>query len=314
MPELPEVETARRIVCAELAGRTVRRVDVRLPKLLRGSEIDDLATLVGRTVLGARRRAKILIVDFDGRLSLLVHFKLAGQISVHRPDGRRITAGHPVPDPAGQYPHKATHIDFVMDDGTIVYLSDIRQFGWLRLMPVAAVEAALAAFDLGPEGTGDRRISKAELAAGLRRRSIPVKLAILDQSLVAGVGNIYADEALHHARIDPSVPANTLAPAAIDRLWDAINYALQRGIEQGGATIIHQKAYPVDGFPAVHGREGEPCPKCGTVVVKTKIGARGTYYCPRCQKRGAGARRAGPGSDATAGSRSPARSRERTPQ
>jgi formamidopyrimidine-DNA glycosylase len=285
MPELPEVETTRDIVEQELAGLRVTRVDVRLPKLLRLSEIPSLQPLAGQTVLGARRRAKLLIVDFTGDLSLVVHFKLAGQLSVHRPDGRRVTAGHPVPKPDGPYPHKSTHIDFSFDDGTVAYLSDIRQFGWLRLMPSGDVDAAVAAFAFGPEGTGEDRITADQLAAGLRRRSIPVKLALLDQGLVAGIGNIYADEALHRARIHPVTPANLLSRQAVNRLHEAIDWSLQRGIEQGGATIIHQKAFPVDGFPAVHGREGEPCPVCGSAIRKIKVGARGTYFCPRCQKR-----------------------------
>jgi formamidopyrimidine-DNA glycosylase len=151
-------------------------------------------------------------------------------------------------------------------------------------MPSGDVEAAIAAFDFGPEGTGECRITPDQLAAGLKRRSIPVKLALLDQRLVAGVGNIYADEALHRAKVHPSTPANALSRQSIHRLGEAIDWSLQRGIEQGGATIIHQKAFPIDGFPAVHGREGEPCPVCGTAIKKTKVGTRGTYFCPRCQK------------------------------
>jgi len=285
MPELPEVETCRRIVEAELLGRTFSRIDVRLPKLLRLSEIPSLDRLIGTRITGARRRAKVLMIDVSGDLTLMVHFKLAGQLSVHRPDGRRITAGHPVPKPDGPYPHKSTHIDFWFDDGTVAYFSDIRQFGWLRLMPAIQVADAIASFDFGPEGTGPERISLAQLKSALSRRSIPVKTAILDQTLVAGVGNIYADEALHWARIHPEIPANQLSAIAVRKLWDGIDFALTQGIAQGGATIVHQKAYPVDGFPAVHGREGEPCPRCGTPIRKIEVGTRGTYLCPRCQKR-----------------------------
>ncbi len=285
MPELPEVETCRRIVEAELAGRTYSRIDVRLPKLLRTSEIPTLDPLIGKTVLGARRRAKVLMIDASGDLTLMIHFKLAGQLSVQRPDGRRITAGHPVPKPDGVYPHKSTHIDFWFDDGTVAYFSDIRQFGWLRLMPSEQVEAAIAAFGFGPEGTGEERITLPQLRAALSRRSIPVKTAILDQGLVAGVGNIYADEALFVARVHPETPANQLSTIAVRRLWEGIDFALIQGLAQGGATIIHQKAYPVDGFPAVHGREGEPCPRCGASIEKIEVGTRGTYFCPKCQKR-----------------------------
>lgn len=284
MPELPEVETARRIVERELMGRTVTAVDLRLPKLFRDSEIADPSLLIGHTIIGARRRAKVLTIDFDGDLSLLVHFKLAGQLAVIHPDGSRAVAGHPVPKPDGTYPHKATHFDLRFDDGTIAYFSDIRQFGWYRLMPTEHVEDAIAAFGFGPEGTGDDAITDAQLYQALRRRSIPIKQAILDQSVVAGVGNIYADEALFRARIHPLQPANSLSKPQVARLREAIAWALDQGIEQGGAKILHQRAHQVDGFPAVHAREGEPCMGCGGAVKKITVATRGTYFCPSCQR------------------------------
>ena len=283
MPELPEVETCRRIVEQELTGRTVSSVTVRLPKLLRLSPIPTLDPLVGRAVRGARRRAKILAIDFTDDLSLMVHFKLAGQLAIHRPDGTRRTAGHPIPDPAGPYPHRTTHIELTFDDGTILYLSDVRQFGWLRLLPTRDVEEVWASFAFGPEAVGPDLIDPAELAARLSRRTIPIKQALLDQSVLAGLGNIYVDEALHKAKIHPATAANTIKGEELTRLRDAIVWSLERGIGQGGAKIINNKAHPIDGFPEVHGRAGELCPACGTTVVKTRLGARGTYLCPVCQ-------------------------------
>jgi formamidopyrimidine-DNA glycosylase len=240
--------------------------------------------MLGHAVAGARRRAKVLAIDFDGDLTLLVHFKLAGQIAVVRADGRRAIAGHPVPKPDGDYPHKATHFDLRFDDGTVAWFSDIRQFGWYRLMPSAHVPAAIEAFSFGPEGIGENAITDAQLYAALQRRSIPVKQAILDQTLVAGVGNIYADEALFHAHIHPQQPANSLTKPLVARLRKAIAWALEMGIAQGGAKIIHQRAYPIDGFPAIHGREGEPCIGCGGQVKKISVASRGTYFCPNCQR------------------------------
>ncbi len=283
MPELPEVETCRRIIERELGGRVVTGIIVRLPKLLRFSPIPTLDPLMGRAVVGARRRAKILIVDFCGELSLVLHLKLAGQISVHGPNGTRQTAGHPVPHPDGPYPHKSTHIEFAFDDGSILYLSDIRQFGWLRLLPSGDVEALIDTFKLGPDAVGSGEISVEELAAKLARRSIPVKLALLDQRVLGGVGNIYVDEALFRAKIHPGTPANKLNSGEIGRIHEAVQWVLGIGIEQGGAKIIHSKAYPIDGFPAVHAREGEPCPVCGRPIEKIRVGTRGTYLCTHCQ-------------------------------
>src|SRR5215218_763602 len=237
MPELPEVETARRIVERELLGLCVTAVHLRLPKLFRNSEIPDPQVMVGHSITGARRRAKVLAIDFEEELTLLVHFKLAGQLAVIRPDGRRSIAGHPVPKPDGEYPHKATHFDLRFDDGTIVWFSDIRQFGWYRLMPSEHVAAAIETFGFGPEGTGENAITDVQLHAALQRRSISIKQAILDQSVLAGVGNIYADEALFHARIHPEQPANSLSRPLVKRLREAIAWALDMGIAQGGAKI-----------------------------------------------------------------------------
>jgi formamidopyrimidine-DNA glycosylase len=282
VPELPEVETIRRNVETALIGRTVAAFDLSLPKLLRDSPIPTLDLLRQQRVIGARRRAKILIVDLAGELSLLAHLKLAGQVAIFRPDGTRLVAGHPVPDPAGPYPHKTTHLRVDFDDGTILFLSDVRRFGWLRLMATADVAAHVDAFRLGPEGI-DGEFSSDLLAGRLARRTLAIKPALLDQSIVAGLGNIYVDEALHRARIHPLRRADSLTPAELERLAAAIPWALERGIEQGGAKIVHNKAYPIDGFPEVHARSGETCPVCGTAIVKIRVGGRGTYLCPVCQ-------------------------------
>lgn len=283
MPELPEVETIRRIVERELVGKTVSDVESTLPKLLRDSPVGSLQPLIGVSVVAARRRAKVLVIDFSAGLSLMVHFKLAGQLAVILPDGRRAIAGHPVPDPAGPYPHKTTHLTMIFADGTRMLYSDVRQFGWLRLMPTEVTSAALQAFDFGPEAVGEDRISIEQLRDRLVRRTIPIKSALLDQSILAGLGNIYVDEALHGAMIHPLRPANTLTADELGRLYPAIAWALERGIEQGGAKIVHNRAYPIDGFPQVHARAGERCPVCGTTVIKIRVGTRGTYLCPVCQ-------------------------------
>jgi formamidopyrimidine-DNA glycosylase len=233
-------------------------------------------------LLAADRRAKVLVTHWSGELSVLTHFKLAGQLAVLRPDGTRVIAGHPVPDPEGPYPHKATHLTLRFAE-TVVYYSDIRQFGWWRLMPTDAVEAALAQFRFGPEGTGTDGFTRDDLAVRLQRRRIAVKQALLDQRVVAGLGNIYVDEALHRAKLHPRRPANSLDQGEVTRLHEAIGWALDRGIEQGGAAIRRGKAYPRDGFPTVHARRDEPCTTCAMAIVKITLGGRGTYFCPTCQ-------------------------------
>lgn len=283
MPELPEVETARRLIEGHLGGKQLTGVSVRLPKLLRDSPIADLAALNSGTLLAARRRAKVLILDFDSDLSLLIHLKLAGQVAIFTSDGLRHIAGHPIPKPDGDYPHRATHVDFRFNDGSILYLSDIRQFGWLRLMPSLEVERAIFAFGFGPEGTSDL-LALRNLEPKMRNRSIPIKMLLLDQTFIAGLGNIYVDEALFASKIHPQRPASSLTGPERRRLLLAVPRALEEGLKQGGAKIINSRAFPIDEFPAVHGREGEPCFRCGTTIRKIRVGQRGTYFCPTCQK------------------------------
>jgi formamidopyrimidine-DNA glycosylase len=283
VPELPEVETIRRIVERELVSQSVANVLVRLPKLLRTSPIPTLEPLIGQTLVAARRRAKILMLDFSADQTLLTHLKLAGQVAVVHADGTRFVAGHPVPDPAGPLPHKSTHVEIRFSSGSTLYVSDLRQFGWFRLIPSCDVERALGEFNFGPEAVGPDSISITQLQDRLAKRSIPIKIALLDQSVLAGLGNIYVDEALHRAKIHPAIPANAIPVSALPEVLDGIHWALEEGIAQGGAKIVHNKAYPVNGFPAVHGRRGEPCPECGTAIEKIRVGTRGTYVCPICQ-------------------------------
>ena len=281
MPELPEVETARRIVAAALIDLPLVEVELRLPKLLRLSELPSLDVLVGSSIVSARRRAKVLILDWSNDLSLVGHLKMTGQVVVERGGVRRY-AGHPTPDPHGAFPHRLTHLTLRFTDA-VLHLSDLRQFGWLRLMPTPAVEPFVDTLRLGPEAIGPDGITTEALRRGLGRRRIAVKSALLDQGLLAGIGNIYVDEALHHAKIHPLRPADSLGEPEVERLMEGIGWALENGITQGGAKIRQGKAFPVDGFPSVHARKGLPCDSCGTEIVKTIVGGRGTYLCPVCQ-------------------------------
>ena len=283
MPELPEVETIRRHLEQAVIDKTITDVRVRLPKVLLQSPLPDLTVLIGTRFTAARRRAKVLILDTSEGLSLLVHFKLSGQMAIIRPDGDRLVAGHPVPHPAGDFPHRVTHVDFVFGDGTIAYYSDVRQFGWMRLMDSSAVAETIATFRFGPEGFGSVLDAKA-LGATIKARSIPIKALLLDQRFIAGLGNIYVDEALFRAGVHPGRSARSLTAGERGRVLDAVPIALAEGIRQGGAKIIHQRAHPIDDFPAVHGREGEPCFTCGTAIEKSRVAGRGTYFCPRCQR------------------------------
>ena len=281
MPELPEVETIRRLVEKHLAGHEVRSFDVALPKLFRQSTVVDSSVLQGQRLLSASLRGKVLNFRFDGGLHLLVHFKLAGQLAIELPSGERFVAGHPVPKPDGEYPHRATHAKMTFDDGRYFWYSDVRQFGWFNILPEADVDGVLDALALGPEATGP--IDAERLCRLFGRRGVPVKTVLLDQQVLAGLGNIYVDEVLFASGVHPGTPANAITSEQVEAIVANIPPILAEGIRQGGAKIIHGKAFPDNRFPAVHGREGESCFRCGSVILKNRVGNRGTYFCPVCQ-------------------------------
>lgn len=283
MPELPEVETMRRNIERLLLGRTLSAYELRLPKLLRESPMASLDPLLGRTLVRVRRRAKVLSLEFDNDLTLAMHCKLSGQIVITAPELDPLMAGHPIPKLDDGNPNRTTHLIMDFTDGTVFYYNDLRQFGWARLGPAEAINEMVLGMGFGPEGIGDEQFVDQVLIEGFARRRIPVKAALLDQQLVAGLGNIYVDEALHKARIHPSTPANQVPLDRIPALREAVTWALDEGLKQGGARIVNLKAYPIDGFPAVHAREGERCPDCGATIIKVRVAQRGTYLCPVCQ-------------------------------
>jgi formamidopyrimidine-DNA glycosylase len=283
MPELPEIETIRRHLAAVLPGRTVTGVELRLPKLLQAEPGRTLRDLIGQPVLAVNRRAKHLWLDFGGDQSLLIHLRLTGQIVHQSASGERRPGGHPVPAFDAPLPHKSTHFWMTFDDGSTLYLTDIRQFAVLRLVGTAHVPALLAAEAYGPDAL-DPALTPAALAERLKAHPrARLKSVLLDQSVIAGLGNIYVDEALYAARLHPLRTPASLTADEVARLLAGIRDALDHGLRQGGFTIINGRARPLDGYPRVHGLAGAPCPRCGTPIVKTTVGGRGTYLCPTCQ-------------------------------
>jgi formamidopyrimidine-DNA glycosylase len=284
MPELPEVETLRRELERSLVGRRIRSVAVTLPKLFVPGPGLELADLVGKQVLDVRRRAKFLLLGLSDELVLVCHLRLSGQIVHRAPAGENLAqGGHPVPAFDAPLPHKATHAAFELDDASIVYLTDIRQFGRLWLLSAGEDEALLARSRLGPEPLADD-FTEALFAERLARRPrAALKPLLLDQTFVGGVGNIYADEIAFAAGLSPLGSVGLLDADGRTALYQAVRAVLQHAVTHGVAEILNGRASPAHDFPRVHGRAGQPCPRCRTAVVKTRVGGRGTYTCPRCQ-------------------------------
>ena len=274
MPELPEVETIRASLAPGLAGRTFRRVRIDDPRLTRPEPPEVVAAeLEGERVADVRRRGKYLIVAFESGRHLLVHLRMTGNVL------------HPAPDGYQDDPHVRAVVN--LDDGSDVIYRDVRRFGTWDLLEPGDLEAYFAARRLGGEPL-ERGFTTKSLAAALAGRRAPVKAALLDQRAVAGVGNIYADEALWYARIHPLTPAGHLDELEVAALRDGVRKALRLGIKRQGATLRdYRRADGGEGAMQnefrVYGREGEPCERCGTPIAKTRAGGRGTWYCPACQ-------------------------------
>jgi formamidopyrimidine-DNA glycosylase len=284
VPELPEVETLRRDLAATLVGRTFASVEVRLPKQIVSPTGLTVNHLAGKRIEALRRRAKFLIFDLSDGLALVFHLRLAGQL-VHRDAAGQTLAegGHPVPAYGAELPHRSTHVIFRFDDGSTFYLTDIRQFGRVWILPDSDVQSLLDQARLGPEPL-DPTFTEEVLRERLARRTrMPLKPLLLDQSVIGGVGNIYADEIIFASRLTPSTRIGDLDDAAMTRLHTAIKDVLGLAVREGVAEILNGKAAIHRDFPRVHGREGQPCPSCGTTVVKFRFAGRGTYTCPSCQ-------------------------------
>jgi len=284
VPELPEVETLRRDLEASLIGRTFAEIEIRLAKQVvspTGLSPDDL---IGKRIEALRRRAKFLIFDLSDGLALVFHLRLAGQL-VHRDrNGQKLAeGGHPVPAFGAELPHRSTHVIFRFEDGSTLYLTDIRQFGRVWILPDAGVQPLLDKARLGPEPL-DPEFTLDVLRERVARRSrMPLKPLLLDQHVIGGVGNIYADEIIFESGLTPATRVGDLDDEHLARLHQAIKDVLGLAVRDGVAEILNGKAAIGRDFPRVHGRAGQPCPRCGTTVVKFWFAGRGTYTCPSCQ-------------------------------
>jgi formamidopyrimidine-DNA glycosylase len=274
VPELPEVETVRRRLEPKLAGRRFEQVEITDARLTRPFDpVEVAAELRGERVAAVDRRGKYLIVRFESRRALLIHLRMTGNVL-------QVEAGAAL----GDDPHRRAVVR--LDDGSDVVYRDVRRFGTWLLAEPDEVESYLAE-RLGGEPL-EAAFTTKRLAEALESRRAPVKAAILDQRRLAGVGNIYADEALWRARIHPQRPAGDLDLDELRALHRAIRAALRAGIERQGATLRDYRT-PDGGSGRmqhefkVYGREGEPCLRCGRPIEKIRAAGRGTWYCPGCQ-------------------------------
>lgn len=285
MPELPEVETIVRQLHLVLPGKTLAKVAVLHPKTFEG----DAHVLKNKTIENISRRAKVMLVTFkNSKLMLAIHLKMTGQlifVAGKSSKAKRIVGGHPTPDWIQALPSPYTRASISFSDGSVLYFNDQRLFGWIRIVTRdwwLATSYKLPPDVIDPEFTIDY------LTKTLSKSTRAVKLIILDQAKMGGMGNIYANDALWLAKVNPAKPAQTLSKKEIASLRQAMIQVLQRGIELGGASESTYKH--INGMGGkyqeeflIYKKEGGKCNSCGGVFEKFKLGGRGTYWCRECQ-------------------------------
>lgn len=288
MPELPEVETVRAGLQALLPGRVFKTVSHDTDKSFPNAPADVQAFLVGSAVAAVKRRAKVLMIDLTSGYTLVIHLKMTGQL-VFVSSQTRFGAGHPNDSLVGQLPDKSTRVEFTFQDNSKLFFNDQRKFGWVRLMPTAEVPNIDFMRKVGPEPL-DAAFTAAEFAERLqRRKNTSIKAALLDQTVVAGVGNIYADESLWGAKIHPATLVRNVSKQKLSTLFTELQYVLNLAIQKGGSsnhTYVNaegKKGSYMD-FARVFRREGQACPRCGATIVKLRVAGRGTHICPKEQR------------------------------
>lgn len=281
MPELPEVETIRRGLKKFIIHKKITKIDVFCEKSFQG----DLKLAENQTIKDIRRFGKALILDLDNDVSLMIHLRMTGQLIY---DGKeRYAAGHPSENFVAELPNKQTRVLLKFTDG-VLYFNDQRKFGFIKIIKTSEVENDSFIQKLAKEPwvmTADELYEKLQ-----KHKNSCVKATILDQTIICGLGNIYADEALFAAKIHPERRSGSISKKEAEKLLKSACEVMDRSIESGGSTMAtYVKADGTRGdylekFAQVFRKEGENCPRCGKKIVKIRVAGRGTHICPCCQE------------------------------
>lgn len=287
MPELPEVETIKIGLARLLPGRRIKGIDFDWSKSFPNAMEDVEQFAIAAEVIKVERRAKVLLIELSSKYSLVIHLKMTGQL-VFRSAKEKFGAGHPSASLVGDLPDKSTRVTIEFTDGSKLFFNDQRKFGWMRLMPTPEVMHLDFFKKVGPEPLNADFSWKDLQERLMRRKNTSIKAALLDQTVVAGVGNIYADESLWGAKIHPSTLVRDLPPQKMHKLYDSLTTVLRLSIEKGGSTDKNYvdaegKKGSYLSFANVFRKEGQPCQRCGTTIEKTRVAGRGTHFCPKCQ-------------------------------
>lgn len=287
MPELPEVETVRRGLANLIIGKEVVSETHDTDKGFPNTTDDVKNFLIGAIIVDVQRRAKVLMITLSTEYTLLIHLKMTGQL-VFVGD-TRFGAGHPNDSLINELPDKSTRVELTFSDGSKLFFNDQRKFGWMRLMPTIEIPNIDFMRKVGPEPLADDFTPTEFMQRFQRRAKTNIKAAILDQTVVAGVGNIYADESLWGAKLHPQRLVGSVSEQEFTTLFHELREVMNLAVEKGGSsnhTYVNaegKKGSYMD-FARVFRREGLPCPRCGTIIEKLRVAGRGTHICPHCQQ------------------------------
>jgi formamidopyrimidine-DNA glycosylase len=288
MPELPEVETIKLGLQKYLAGHKIEDVKVLVPKIFQGNPKD----VIGATVTDIKRIGKGLIIELDNGFVLTVHLKMTGQLVFQD----KTTEGSVLSKKVGgeTLPSKYSHVIFSLDKGAKLFYNDLRRFGWVKVLKKEELKDVVFFKEMGPEPKVGEDLAGKELTLDyfkntLQKGNLPVKLILMDQKRIGGIGNIYANDALFLAGIDPKRKGKTLTDEEIQKLFDAVNEVIKKSLGYGGSSdenfvnVLGQEGN-YQNHTLVYGKKGEKCSICGATIEKIQLGGRGTYFCPRHQK------------------------------
>jgi len=288
MPELPEVETIKLGLQKYLVGHKIEDIKINVPKIFQGNPKD----VIGAKVVDVKRIGKGLIIELNNGFVLTVHLKMTGQLVFQD----KTTAGSTLSKKVGgeTLPSKYSHVVFTLDEGAKLYYNDLRRFGWVKVLKQDELKDVAFFREMGPEPKVGKDLAGKELTLTyfktvIQKGNLPVKLILMDQKKIGGIGNIYANDALFLAGIDPRRKSKTLADSEIKKLFETIHEVIKKSLNYGGSSdenfvnVLGQEGN-YQNHTLAYGKKGEKCSICEGIIEKIQLGGRGTYFCPKHQK------------------------------
>ena len=286
MPELPEVETLKLGLQKYLIGHKILEIEIRVPKIFQGDKKD----IIGTKVTGIKRVGKGLIIELNNEFCLAVHLKMTGQLVYSGKETKNIILSKKT---GGDLPSKYSHVIFFLDNGAILYFNDLRRFGWVRVIKKEEVKNMPFFKEMGPEpfsktDLDQKKLTLEDFRQILSKSNLYIKILLMDQKKIGGIGNIYANEALFEAKISPKKRAKELKEEEIKKLYESIFKVIENGLKFGGSSdenfvnALGKEGKYQQHF-LVYGKKGQKCPGCRDIIEKIMLGGRGTYFCPTCQ-------------------------------